>query len=141
MREGAPIGVILCCETQVQPFSEKQIELVTTFADQAVIAIENVRLFEEVQARTRELSEALEQQTATAEVLRVISSSPGELQPVFEAMLANAERICEAKLRDAMWLREGGALRNAAFHGAMPAAYPDTMADRGDTARVARRSL
>ena len=97
LREGSPIGVLALTRSQVEPFSEREIGLVTTFADQAVIAIENVRLFDEVQARTRELSEALEQQTATSEVLRVISSSPGELKSVFESMLANAVRICEAK--------------------------------------------
>jgi GAF domain-containing protein len=97
LREGKPIGVIFLSRRSVRPFTNKQIALATTFADQAVIAIENVRLFEDVQARTRELAEALQQQTATADVLRVISSSPGELKPVFEAMLANATRICEAK--------------------------------------------
>ena len=102
-------------------FTEKQIELVETFADQAVIAIENVRLFDEVQARTRELSESLEQQTATSEVLRVISSSPGELEPVFNAMLQNAVRICGAKFGN-LFLREGDGLRAVAFHGA-PQAY------------------
>src|SRR5262249_1605145 len=98
LREGTPIGVLSVNRTIVRPFTDKQIELVETFADQAVIAIENVRLFDEVQARTRELSEALERQTATSEVLQVISRSPSELQPVFDAILANATRLCEAKL-------------------------------------------
>jgi two-component system, NtrC family, sensor kinase len=96
-REGAPIGVLLLQRTVVQPFTDKEIGLAETFADQAVIAIENVRLFEAEQQRTRELTESLAQQTATSEVLRVISSSPGDLEPVFQAMLENAVRICEAK--------------------------------------------
>jgi two-component system, NtrC family, sensor kinase len=103
----------------VRPFTDKQIELVATFADQAVIAIENVRLFDEVQARTRELTEALEQQTATSEVLRVISSSPGELEPVFQAMLENAVRICEANFGN-MYLNDGDAFRLAAAHNTPP---------------------
>jgi GAF domain-containing protein len=97
LREGVPIGAISLQRTEVRPFTDKQIELLTTFADQAVIAIENVRLFDEVQARTRDLSEALEQQTATSEVLGVISSSPGELKLVFETMLENATRLCGAE--------------------------------------------
>jgi GAF domain-containing protein len=80
----------------VRPFTEQQIDLVATFADQAVIAIENMRQFEEVQVRTRELEEALERQTATSEVLQMISSSPEELEPVFQTMLAKATRLCEA---------------------------------------------
>jgi GAF domain-containing protein len=123
LREGTPIGVIALQRKTVRPFTDKQIELVETFADQAVIAIENVRLFDEVQARTRELSESLEQQTATSEVLKVISSSTGELQPVFQAMLENAVRICGAKFGN-LWLREGDAYRIGATHGA-PAAYVD----------------
>src|SRR5262249_42223009 len=82
LRQGTPVGALTLTRSSVRPFTGKQIELLTTFADQAVIAIENVRLFDEVQARTRELSEALEQQTATSQVLQVISSSPGELEPV-----------------------------------------------------------
>src|SRR5262249_28996460 len=116
LREGTAIGVIVLQRSTVRPFTDKQIELVTTFADQAVIAIENVRLFDEVQARTRELSEALEQQTATSEVLGVISSSPGELEPVFTTMLGNATRICEAKFGN-LFLLENQAFRAVAMHG------------------------
>jgi GAF domain-containing protein len=119
MREGMPIGVIALQRATVRPFTDKQIELVTTFADQAVIAIENVRLFEAEQARTRELAESLEQQTATSEVLRIISSSPGELQPVAAAMLANATRICEANL-GMFHLYEAGAFPVVAMQGATP---------------------
>ena len=104
----------------VQPFTDKQIELVSTFADQAAIAIENVRLFEAEQQRTRELTELLEQQTATSEVLRVISSSPGELEPVFDALLANAVRICGAQFGN-LTLFNGGELRLEAMHNAPPA--------------------
>ena len=120
LREGNPIGVIILTRAMVRPFTDKQIELVTTFADQAVIAIENVRLFDEVQARTRELTESLEQQTATSEVLRVISSSPGKLEPVFEAMLGNATRICGARF-GVLWLTDGEGFRAVAMHGLPPA--------------------
>ena len=116
MREGTPIGVLMLTRSQVRPFTPRQIELVETFADQAVIAIENARLFDEVQARTRDLSEALEQQTATSEVLKVISSSPGELEPVFDAMLENATRICEATFGH-LWLLEGNVFRAVAVQG------------------------
>src|SRR5262249_46467826 len=124
LREGIPIGVITLTRSTARPFTDKQIELATTFADQAVIAIENVRLFDEVQARTRELSESLEQQTATSEILRVISTSPGELEPVFQTMLANATRLCEASY-GILWLREGDQFRTGAFYGALPAAYTE----------------
>jgi GAF domain-containing protein len=121
-RKGETIGVFTLARKIVRPFTEKQIALVSTFADQAVIAIENVRLFEEVQAKTRDLTEALTHQTATSEVLQFISSSPAELDPVFEAMLVNATRLCEARY-GVMWLREGDAFRSAAIHGALPPAY------------------
>ena len=97
LREGIPVGIFNLHRAEVRPFTEKQIKLVETFADQAVIAIENTRLFEAEQQRTRELSESLEQQTATSEVLQIISSSPGDLKPVFASMLENAVRICDAK--------------------------------------------
>ena len=117
LREGVAIGVLALTCPEVRPFTDKQIELVTTFANQAVIAIENVRLFDAERQRTRELSESLEQQTATSEVLRVISSSPGELEPVFQAMLENARRICEAEF-GVLYRSEGEALRAVAMHGA-----------------------
>jgi transcriptional regulator with GAF, ATPase, and Fis domain len=117
LREGEAIGCLSMRRVEAQPFSAKQIELAETFADQAVIAIENVRLFDEVQKRTRELSEALEQQTATSEVLRAISTSPGDLELVFKTMLENATRICEAKCGN-LHLFEGDVFRAVARHGA-----------------------
>src|SRR5262249_41613227 len=117
LRDGIPVGVLHLYRTVVRPFTDKQIELVETFADQAAIAIENVRLFEAEQERTQELSETLERQTATSEVLQVISSSPGTLEPVFETILANATRICEAAF-GSMLLVEGDEFRRVALHNA-----------------------
>jgi GAF domain-containing protein len=117
LREGVAVGVLTLTRSEVRPFSDKQIKLVTTFADQGAIAIENVRLFEAEQQRTQELTESLEQQMATSEVLRVISSSPGELGPVFRAMLENATRLCEASF-GTLYFREGDAFRAVAMHGA-----------------------
>ena len=117
LRKGGVVGVIFLAKTVPQPFSEKQIELVTTFADQAVMAIESTRLLNELRQRTDDLSEALEQQTATSEVLKVINSSPGQLEPVFQAMLANAVQICDAKFGN-LFLREGDGVRIGATHGA-----------------------
>ena len=115
LREGAPIGVLALIRSVHQPFTPEQIELVNTFAAQAVIAIENTRLLSE-------LRESLQQQTATADVLKVISSSAGELRPVFETMLAKAVELCEASF-GAMWLVEGEGYRNVAMHGDLPPAY------------------
>ncbi len=135
LREGKPIGAFSLTRREPLPFNTKQIELVETFADQAVIAIENVRLFEEVQNRTRELTEALEQQTSTSEVLRVISSSPGELGPVFQTMLESATRVCEAKF-GVMFYYLDGALRPAAQLN-VPAAYSEFIRQRGSYQPVA----
>jgi two-component system, NtrC family, sensor kinase len=127
LREGIPIGIFLLHRVAVRPFTEKHIKLVETFADQAVIAIESVRLFEAEQQRTRELAESLEQQTATSEVLQVISSSPGDLQSVFAAMLENAVRICSAKF-GVIYRWDDDALHLVASHN-LPPAYAKIRGD------------
>jgi GAF domain-containing protein len=129
LREDTAIGVITIWRDFVEPFSERQIELVKTFADQAVIAIENVRLFKELQERNRDLTEALEQQTATSEILGVIAGSPTDLQPVLDTIAENAARICgsyDAMIR----LVQGDSLHAVAHHGPFPPAALDRPIDR-----------
>ena len=119
LREGVTIGLIVLMRRTVRPFTQQQIELLSTFADQAVIAIENTRLFEAEQQRTRELTKSLEQQTATSEVLGAISGSPGELDPVFKAILENAARICQAQF-GTLNIYDGSAFRSVALHNPPP---------------------
>jgi GAF domain-containing protein len=119
LRDNKVEGVLVLTRPEPGPFSKSQVDLVQTFADQAVIAVENVRLFDEAQARTRDLSESLQQQTATSEILQIISSSPSDLAPVFDKMLENATRVCGAGF-GSMILIEGDLLRQAAFYNAPP---------------------
>ena len=119
VREGVAIGAILIRRAVVDPFTDKQINLLKTFADQAVIAIENVQLFKEIQERNAELREALKHQTATAEVLGIISRSPTDVQPVLDAIVESAARVCgidDVSLR----LREGNNLVSRAHFGPIP---------------------
>jgi two-component system NtrC family sensor kinase len=144
LREGNPIGVIALVRNAVRPFTEKQIELVRTFADQAAIAIENVRLFDEVQARTRELQVSLEYQTATSEILTVISRSPTDTQPVFDIIGERAEKLCNAQV-SVVSMVEGELIHLASIHGvteegveAVRRVYPMRRNNETVTARAIR---
>ena len=119
LRDGKVVGVIFVAKTVAQPFTSKQIELVSTFADQAVIAIENVRLFDEVQAKTRDLSEALTYQTGSSNILSVIASSPTDVVPVLKAIVESACELCDAD-DAAVILKDGDELRFSAHHGPIP---------------------
>jgi signal transduction histidine kinase len=121
LRESVPIGTILIRRREVCPFTDKQIEMLKTFADQAVIALENVRLFKELEARNAELTESLEQQTATSEILRVISSSPTDVQPVFDMMVRSAARLCDASFCVA-YRFDGELIHPTAHHNMTPEA-------------------
>src|SRR5438132_14358630 len=119
LREGESVGAIVLRRTEVQPFSDKQIALLQTFADQAVIAIDNVRLFEEVQAKTRELQESLTYQTGSSNILGVIAPSPTDVGPVLKAIVESASELCEAD-DAAVLLKDGDDLRFSAHHGPIP---------------------
>ena len=115
LREGIAIGAIHIRRREVRPFSDRQIKLLETFADQAVIAIENARLIHEQQARNRDLTEALEQQTATSEILRVIASSPTDIQPVLDVVVENAARLCAATDAQIRLVEDNGTRLVASF--------------------------
>ena len=134
VRDGRVFGVVNLFRSTPRPFTQKQIELVESFADQAVIAIENARLFEAEQRRTRELSEALEQQTATSEILGVISRSPSDLQPVFDAIVQSAARLCDAA-NASLYRVEGNMLRHVANYGRVSTFKP------GEARPITSRSL
>ena len=119
LRDGIPIGVLSLTRAQVRPFTDRQIELATTFADQAAIAIENARLFEEVQERNREVTQALEQQRATSEILRVISTSPTDVRPVFETIVNNAVSLCNSLFAN-VFRFDGELLHFGASHNVGP---------------------
>ena len=128
LREGISIGAILIRRLEVRPFSEKQIKLLETFASQSVIAIENVRLFKEIQERNAELREALEHQTATAEVLGIISRSPTDVQPVLDAIVESAARVCGIEYLT-LRLREGNVVVPRAHFGSVPTARAEVSID------------
>jgi len=140
LREDGVIGVIICARLEVRPFTAKQIELVQTFADQAVIAIENTRLFEEVQARTAELSESLEYQTATSEVLSIISRAPNELQQVLTAVAESAARVCGAS-ETTVFRLEGDEIHLAASFGKLSTTSPFTPGGIGSVLPLTRGSV
>src|SRR5262249_52482608 len=143
-RDGAPIGAVSVWRGEPRPFTDTQIALLQTFADQAVIAIENVRLFKELQARNGDLTELLEQQTATSEILRVISSSPTDVQPVFDIIGQRAEMLCDADVRVISKV-DGDLIELVSLHGlaaegveAVRGAFPMRRSNETVTARTVR---
>ncbi len=140
LRDGVPLGVISIRRMKVRPFTAKQIALLKTFADQAAIAIEKARLAQELEARNRDLTEALEQQTTTAEILRVIAASPTDIQPVLDVVADSAARLCEAE--DTLILRvEGDTLRVVAHHGPVPIVSTDTEGFQFSRGSVSGRAI
>jgi GAF domain-containing protein len=140
MRDGLPIGAITVNRSQAGPFPDRQIALLQTFADQAVIAVQNVRLFQELETRNRDLTETLEQQTATGEILRVISSSPTDVQPVFETIVRSAARLCDARFA-LVYRLEDEIVKLVAHHNFPPSAveqfqrtYAHRLSDGGSIA-------